>query len=135
MDQTKVESFLRALHEKHPDTVVVSGGAKGADQFAEVAWRALDGQVISYRAKEHPSGGFGIMRYDLREYPTSSVWDLTLGGHPTWETIEGALFYRNMLIADEVERAVVFWNGRSSGTRNMMDLMRGRKKPVHTMEV
>ena len=115
--------------------MVISGGAKGADTFAEQAWRARGGEVISLRAKEHPNGGFGVMRYELRDHPLSTVFDLSLMGHPTWETIEGALFYRNMLIADEAERAVVFWNGRSAGTRLMLDLMRGREKPCHQMPV
>ena len=65
----------------------------------------------------------------------STVWDLTLLGHPTWETVEGAFFYRNMLIADEADRCVAFWNGRSGGTRLAMDLFRGRGKPIHQMPV
>ena len=135
VDQTKVEAFCAALHSKYPDTVVISGGAKGTDTFAEQAWRALGGTVISLRVKEHPFGGFGVMRFELREYPLATAFDLTLQGHPTWQEPEGALFYRNMLIADECERGVVFWNGRSGGTRLMIDLLRGRKKPWHQMPV
>ena len=134
VDQTKVDAFLDALQAKHPQTVVVSGGAKGTDSFAEQGWIARGGRVISYRAKDHPTGGFGIYKYELG-VAQPVVFDLHLMGDPTWQEVEGALFYRNMLIADEVERAVVFWNGRSAGTRRMIDLMQGRKKPVHRMDV
>lgn len=131
VDQTKVEAFCASLFEKYPQTVVISGGAKGTDTFAEQAWRKLGGEVVSLRVKEHPHGGFGVMRYELRDHPLSTVYDLTLQGHPTWEEAEGALFYRSMLVADEAEVAAVFWNGKSAGTRWTMDFFKGRKKPVY----
>lgn len=114
---------------------MVSGGAKGADTFAETGWRRLGGAVISYRAQQTAFGSFGVMKYELRDNPPAQVWDLTVLGHPTWEQIEGALFYRTMIVADECERCVAFWNGRSAGTRNTIDLFKGRGKPVHLMEV
>ncbi len=133
VDQTRVAAFMDVLYAREPETVIVSGGAEGADSFAEQAWRAQGGNVISFRPKQLPSGGFTVVKYELSARPTA--FDLYLLGHPTWADFAGAAFYRNMLIADEVERCVAFWNGRSEGTRNTMDLCRGRKLPVHQMEV
>ena len=38
---------------------------------------------------------------------------------------------RNATMGDEAELAVIFWDGKSTGTKNMIDYMRKLGKPVH----
>ena len=111
--------------------MVVSGGAVGADQAAEQAWRSLGGEVVSFRPAPRGADSFTINRVTMGAL--NGTFDLHLQGHPTWAEYAGACFYRDMLIADECERCVAFWNGKSSGTRITMDLFKGRGKPVHQM--
>lgn len=131
IDTSRVDSFLRELRATYPEIVVVSGGAEGVDNAAEQSWRSLGGEVVSFRPTARDAQSFTIMRVEMGA--TNAMYDLYYSGHPTWAEYAGACFYRDMLIADEAERCVAFWNGRSKGTANTMDLFRGRGKPVHQM--
>lgn len=134
IDTSKIDAFCKTLYARSPEIVVVSGGAAGADTAAEQAWRALGGEVVSLRPTPRAPNSWTIMRVLMgSKTPMDGMYDLYHQGHPTWETFEGAAFYRNMVIADECERACVWWNGKSAGTRNAMDLFHGRDKPVHLM--
>lgn len=114
-DLEAVKSFVHALYVKQPDTLLVSGGADGVDKTAEQTWLELGGKVKSFRTRE-----FGPTKHAVE------VWEL--GGdeprvyvpaeEPTWYDREGALFYRDVLIAEESNRVVAFYRrGRSPGTQ------------------
>lgn len=47
---------------------------------------------------------------------------------------KGAGPIRNGLMADDADALVAIWDGESRGTKNMIDTMRARGKPVHVQE-
>ena len=47
---------------------------------------------------------------------------------------KSAGYIRNREMADVCDCAVIFWNGLSRGTANMIKLMRNRNKPVYVFE-
>ena len=55
---------------------------------------------------------------EIKEYPAE--WDL-YG--------KSAGMIRNKLMGEEADRAVIFWDGKSRGTKNMMDIMKKLHKP------
>lgn len=83
-------------------TEVVSGGAGGVDSLGE-EW-ALKNRIP---CKAFPVEGF------------------------QWKASKGAGHQRNSRMADYAEALIAIWDGRSPGTRNMIDQMRKRGKPVY----
>lgn len=128
-----VEKFLLWLHEAHPDSIVVSGGAKGVDKFAETTWLQLGHEVWSYRVLKLGWDDFATERWVLS--PEGSRVDrLTIGtGHPHARDYNSALLYRNALIAEACTRLVAFYRpGGSTGTNITEGFAReGYGKEVH----
>lgn len=128
VSQERVERYLDALHAKHPETIVVSGGAKGVDTFAEQGWLGRGGRVVSFRAKQVDEG------FVIEE------WRLPDGGihvHPTpaFADRAGALIYRDALIAERCDRLTAFYRrGRSNGTTITVGFARNEGKPVTEYE-
>jgi hypothetical protein len=104
-DLDEVRAFVRALWEKYPDTILVSGGAKGVDQAAEQEWLALGGQVESLRPVQLGPDHYTVEKWYLGG-PTPSVY--TLANEPTWENYKSAATYRDILIAETADRVVAF---------------------------
>ena len=51
-----------------------------------------------------------------------------------WDKYGRAAGYiRNIKMAEEADRAVAFWDGKSRGTAHMIRIMRERKKPVEVV--
>ena len=105
--------FLTALYQTHPDTTIVSGGAKGIDTCAEQTWLSLGGKVISYRPKR--------ISFEPEEW-IIEVWELGIPkprvydhlGYPTAADFKSCAFLRNILIAEVSTRLAAFYAGRRS---------------------
>lgn len=53
---------------------------------------------------------------------------------PDWDRLGKAAGYiRNGEMADAADTAVIFWDGQSRGTRNMIEQMQRRNKPYHVI--
>lgn len=130
-DLDAVEKFMHELHAKHPDTVIVSGGAKGVDTTAERTWLELGGDVISYRPRQLSYEEYGTELWILGRNPRMFL----LESEPTWADYESAAFYRNTLIAEECDRLVLFhkpfWPGGGGHTEELARLW---GKPTHVYE-
>lgn len=126
---SRVEAFMGLLWNNHPGAIVVSGGAQGVDKAAELAWLGFGGSVISFRPNKLGLEEYAVNRYEFKD-GLGAVVPLELFGHPTWATFEGAAFYRNMLIAEEADRGVAFWDGRSGGTAGTIDSFRAEGKEI-----
>jgi hypothetical protein len=82
---------------------IVSGMARGADALA------------AHFAYEH----------DVKLYPMSADWN---GPHG-----KGAGYARNMDMSRFADGLLAFWDGKSRGTRHMIDTMRNAGKFVHVV--
>lgn len=98
--------FVNDLWAKHPDTILVSGGAPGVDKAAEQKWVELGGQVISLRPKQLGLENYGIERWEIGG-PSPRVFDLI--DHPTFADYKSACLYRDMLMAEMSDRTVAFF--------------------------
>jgi predicted Rossmann-fold nucleotide-binding protein len=87
-----------------PWSVVVSGGAKGADTVGK-AW-----------AKSRSLSFVLFKPYHLI--------DTTVSYHPRY------FFIRNKQIVDNSDLIVAFWNGESAGTRHAIRYAKSSQKPV-----
>lgn len=132
-----VRRWLEWLHGAHPDTLLISGGARGVDKTAEEAWLELGHRVRSYRPKKVRGDQlhedvWGVDVWELGG-PNPSVRHLH--GHPTWADFRSAAGYRNILIAQDADRVVAFYRpGKSQGTRLTVALARDMGKEVHEIE-
>lgn len=128
VSQDRVERYLDELHAKHPDVVVVSGGAEGVDTFAEQGWLKRGGRVVSLRPKRTDEG------YVIEE------WRLPDGGvHsqlvPAFADRAGACIYRDLMIAERCDRLTAFMRrGGSNGTRITIGFAKDEGKPVSEFE-
>src|SRR6218665_1340105 len=97
-DYELVKTTLDAI----PDiTLIVSGGANGADSLGE-----------------RYAGERGI--------PTKIF-------KPDWKLGRHAGFERNKTIIDNAEHVVVFWDGKSYGTKHALKYAREKKRAVKTV--
>ena len=132
-DYEHVERFVRALHARQPDTVLVSGGANGVDKLAESLWLELGGEVWSFRVRQLGLNRFGIEKWELGgEQPRVFV----LNEEPTFANWMSAAIYRNALIAEHGQRVVAFYKrGLSRGTQVTVDFAVGAGRKVYEYEV
>jgi hypothetical protein len=93
--------------ELTPGDILVSGGARGVDTFAEESLEAInsgycsDGQI------------------------TKKIFK------PDWDKYgKRAGFLRNELIINEADKVIAFWNGESKGTKHSIDLAIKAGKPI-----
>lgn len=91
--------------------ILVSGGAEGVDLFAESTideWNKC--------CSEHSN--------------CSKKWDKIIL-KPDWDKYgKRAGFLRNQLIIDEADKVIAFWDGKSKGTKNSIDLAVTKKIPI-----
>ena len=97
----KLDNLLSAKR-KGQEIVIISGTARGADQFGELYARAR---------------GFKIERYP-------ADWD-THG--------KSAGYKRNVEMAENADALVALWDGKSRGTKHMLDIARERSIPSRTI--
>jgi predicted Rossmann fold nucleotide-binding protein DprA/Smf involved in DNA uptake len=93
-----------------PNTVIVSGGAKGVDSWAEQA-----AHKYGLRTKIYPVDKKGLSPY----------------GSPDSRREYGKRAYaRNLLIVDDCDRLVAFSSGNTKGTNHAIRYARKQGKPV-----
>lgn len=131
-DLQAVRAFVIALHEKYPDTILVSGGADGVDHEAEQTWLSLGGRIVSFRVRQI-EGGYGVEKWELGG---SQPRLFLLANEPVWADYTSALFYRNLLVAEECDRLVLFhkrgWRGGGSMAADSAKV--AYEKPVYEYE-
>jgi len=87
------------------DATLISGMARGADYTAHTLWKSYGNPI--------------------EEYPvTASDWT-RLG--------KGAGIMRNIQMGDIADKLIAFWDGKSPGTKHMINYMRANSKPVHVI--
>jgi predicted Rossmann fold nucleotide-binding protein DprA/Smf involved in DNA uptake len=128
VDRPSVESFLADLWDEQPETVLISGGARGVDTYAEKFWIGAGGEAVSLRPVQVTPGSWGINELRFGQNPGSIRHT-----HPTWADVESALLYRNMLIVDRADRVVAFHANWSPGTAFSKAYARDRGKPIYDM--
>lgn len=112
-DLEHVRVFLIELYTRHPEAIIVSGGAVGVDQAAEQTWIGLGGRVLSFRPKQIHAEEYGIEVWELGG-AKPRVYDYE--GYPTGATYADACMLRDILIAETCDRLVSFYKrGRSWG--------------------
>jgi hypothetical protein len=118
VDDDVVVKFVTALWKKHPNTILVSGGAKGVDERAEQTWLALGGRVLSYRPKKLADEHYVIEVWALGDdKPIVYI----LSDFPSFADYKSAAFARDTLIAETAHRIVGFQrSGGSRGTQFTM---------------
>ena len=110
-DTEAVIQFVRALHVKHPDSVLVSGGAEGVDRIAETTWLGLGGELISYRPTKVADEKYVIEEWKLGgEQPQVRV----MIEQPSFENYKSACLWRDHLISEEADRIVGFFAPQGS---------------------
>jgi hypothetical protein len=119
-DEADVRHFVTALHVKHPDIILVSGGAPGVDIIAEQLWLSLGGKVDSYRvvaSKWETQGNtmravqYGVEKWELGvENPRV----FALIEHPSFADYKSTALYRDTLISETADRIVTFQAPRGS---------------------
>lgn len=133
-DEAHLSFFMHDLYGKHPDTIVVSGGAEGADLQAEQTWRMLGGETWSFRpVKLERGAGWGVERLIWERNDDICFPHSTIRREPNWKTRQSAIWYRSWWIASEnCDRLVAFYRpGRSPGTEFTEDIARGHGKDVY----
>ena len=95
--RNRLDDFISKLKQKHPDkqVVIITGAAKGADQLG------------SFYARSH--------NIPLKEFPAD--W-------ATYGKAAGPIRNQQMLdyALHEIPELIVFWDGESRGTKNMMNI-------------
>lgn len=113
VDLEAVKLFIVTLHAAQPESVVVSGGARGVDKTAEDAWLELGGSVISFRPYKVTQDSWGVQEWRLGPNPEMVTHDV-----PTFADPASVLFFRSTMIVEISDRLVSFTNPRfSPGTR------------------
>lgn len=110
-DLDQVEQFVRALWEKYPDTILISGGADGVDKTAERVWLELGGALESYRPVSFKDS-WVVQVWELGPDYTSVYLCVDF---PTFENFKSAAIARDTLIAEKADRIVAFM--REGGSR------------------
>lgn len=104
-DYSRLESRCDAILSKQAGIVILSGMADGADALGVVYAKSREYPVISYPANwsdlSHPDAVVRT-RYDGKKY-------YSFAGKR-----------RNILMADNADALIAFWDGKSPGTKHMI---------------
>jgi predicted Rossmann fold nucleotide-binding protein DprA/Smf involved in DNA uptake len=120
-DPFRVERYVVKLCAKHPDVVIVSGGARGVDQSAERTAANCKVLWLSFRPYEVTGQDiFGVKRVEPVNRGNKFVRSEEL---PLFYSSYGqAAFARNELIVSEADVVVAFQHEKSKGTQHSIDL-------------
>lgn len=112
-----VRSFVQRLK---PETVIVSGGARGIDSAAEAAALERGSRVISIRPYEFDSI-YGRKEYSIDIWSSFTVSLKERIGPPCFRSYGQAAMFRNGWIVGLSDGLVAFWDGKSRGTRDSIE--------------
>lgn len=133
-DMQQVVQFMDALHAAQPDTIVISGGAAGVDQMAELTWFRLGGRIRSYRPAPY-GDGFGVEVWNYGGAEQAVVIPVEVQ-RVQLRDYAGACVYRDWMIADDCDRLVAFYRDSSAqmhtGTAVTQSLANDREVPTYT---
>ena len=138
-DLPRVNRYVTKLAAKHPEAIIVSGGAHGVDQEAEkvALWSGLD--IISYRPYEFDSidGGkeWSVETVTRGERAQALVVEKSRRiNPPTFKSFGQAAMFRNGWIVQDSEITVAFHCNGSPGTTGALRRARefGRQVFVYT---
>lgn len=104
-DRQLVERFVALLAKRAPDTIVVSGGARGVDTWA---------------AEEARRQGLTVLEF-LPDYDRYGRYE--------------APKERNTIIVDNSDKILAFWDGVSGGTMDTVRKAQGRGMKVSLIVV
>ena len=108
----ELSKLLKAKSITDPkDLIIVSGMAKGADKLAHTL-----GTHNGIHVEEFPA--------DWKNMSDPCV--IKEGKYGAYNALAG--HNRNKLMGDYCDIALIFWNGRSTGTKNMIDYMESLHK-------
>lgn len=99
------------------DITIISGGASGADALGEKFAKKFGLEVARYPAE-----------WGETEGKPNYMIGVTKGGRKYWK---GAGHARNETMAKNAHALIAFWDGRSKGTRHMIDTALSHKLTVH----
>jgi hypothetical protein len=129
-------TFIRRVAEKYPDTIIVSGGARGIDSDAERLADILGLGLISYRPGEYIDTrrgrkAFTIYTVTHGETPVEVVERLERREDPPlFDTYGQAAYHRNRWIVEDGRTfCAAFWDGQSRGTQHSIDIARELNRP------
>lgn len=130
--EDSVRHFLSVLYAKHPDVIVVSGGADGVDKIAESHWLGLGGRVLSYRPtawefETLPGGKRHVTKWVIEEWRLGGAEPnvTMLLDHPSFADYASACLYRDTLINEKADRLLSFQ--RAGGSRGASFTMEWRE--------
>lgn len=138
-DLDRVAEFVYSLAKKYPGAILVSGGARGVDEKAELAAQVNCLEVISYRPRK------------CAESDHAEAWTIDVVTHgaeaeryvaeknrrgttPILGNFAFAAHFRNVWIVEDAEQIVAFWDGKSPGTKFTIDTARTYGKEPHVYE-
>lgn len=117
-DEEFMAEKLSELVEKGilgPEDELVCGMAKGADLTAKSLFEK-EGLTVHERPADWKNLDAVPCIIKHNKYGAYNA----LAGHN-----------RNTTMGDEAELAIIFWDGKSTGTKNMIDYMRSLNKPIY----
>jgi hypothetical protein len=117
---TDINHIYEAVEKSNYDIdQIVSGTAKGVDQLGE---------------KFAEDNGIPIKRFPAK-WNDLSVKKVLIkeGRYGKYNALAG--FQRNAAMADYADALIAIWDGKSNGTRNMINLMKSQGKLTFILEV
>lgn len=133
-NEERVRGWMRSLHAAEPEDVIVSGGEAQPGSWAEQEWLSLGGKVVSFRPIKLDTqleDLYGIERWDLG---ISSPSRRFLSEYPVFGRKDSARSYRDMLIAETVDKAVGFFPPRDLEQSWVRDIFFAQNKPIYVFE-
>lgn len=111
-NRTLVEKYIKSLE---PGTKVISGGASGPD-----FWAIKQAKACGLIWEEFLADWLNLTHPDaiIETRSDGTKYDKTAG------------FRRNIILAQQADKVVAFWDGVSKGTKSTIDLAKKFKKEI-----
>lgn len=123
----QVEEFVRLWLGKHPNTRLVSGGARGVDLTAEGAGIMAGADVLSFRPKKYHRPAEYVIEVVYHLDGSIGLIGEVFGRYSSYGQ---AAFARNAMIVAKADLVVAFPHGGAKGTRHSIDLAEKQMKPL-----
>lgn len=131
----KTLMIVRDLLAVKPNKMIIAGGRDFAD--ADLLCQALNELVEKEVISEKTELICGMAKgADILGYHAFKSQGLPIHEFkPDWEGLgKRAGFVRNAEMGDAADLALIFWDGKSKGTKHMIDYMEKLGKPVYLVE-